>query len=96
MLTSCYELTELPDTFFITQILKECLASLGLVRGVPEGEFHALVSTLRDRAEKAARGFVSVEVGRDGSGGVVVFIVASHRHSKSSSFDAVSQKYWWC
>eukprot|EP00903_Cladosiphon_okamuranus_P013544 g12616.t1 len=43
------------------EILKECLSSFGLVRGMPEGEFHALVSTLRDRAEKAARGFVSVE-----------------------------------
>lgn len=33
------------------------------MRGAPEGEFHSLVSRLRDRAEKAARGFVSVEVG---------------------------------
>lgn len=62
------ELTDLVVTFCATQILRECLASLGLVRGVPEGEFHALVSTLRDRAEKAARGFVSVEVGEASAG----------------------------
>lgn len=35
---------------------------MGLVRGVPDGEFHAMVSVLRDRAEKAATGFLSVEV----------------------------------
>ena len=51
-------------------MLKECLSSLGLVRGLPEGEFHALLSTLRDRAEKAARGFVSVEVGEAAAGRV--------------------------
>lgn len=44
------------------QILRECLASLGLVRGIPEGEFHAMISTLRDRAKQAARGFLSTEV----------------------------------
>lgn len=52
-----------------TQILRECLASLGLVRGVPEGEFHAMVSRLRDQAEKAAHGFMSVEVRRGVGGG---------------------------
>lgn len=39
------------------------------MRGVPEGEFHAMVSRLRDQAEKAAHGFMSVEVRRDVGGG---------------------------
>lgn len=40
----------------------ECLAALGLVRGLPEVKFHARVSELRDRAEEAGRGFLSAEV----------------------------------
>ncbi|CAM9727978.1 unnamed protein product [Ectocarpus sp. 12 AP-2014] len=50
-----------PVVVSLGEILKECLASMGLVRGVPDGEFHAMVSVLRDRAEKAATGFLSVE-----------------------------------
>lgn len=53
------------------QVLTECLASLGLVRGVPDEEFHMCLSALRDRAEEAGRGFLSVEVrlGYDETGG---------------------------
>ncbi|CAM9669281.1 unnamed protein product, partial [Scytosiphon promiscuus] len=50
-----------PVVVGLGQILTECLASLGLVRGVPEGEFHTMISALRDRAKQAARGFLSVE-----------------------------------
>lgn len=35
---------------------------MGLVRGVPDEEFHACVSALRDRAEEAGQGFLSAEV----------------------------------
>ena len=45
-----------------TQVITEGLASLGLVRGVPDEEFHACVSALRDQAEKAGQGFLSAEV----------------------------------
>lgn len=46
----------------LAQVLTECLAALGLIRGVPDAEFHQRVSTLRDQAEKAGLGFLSVEV----------------------------------
>ncbi|CAN0328007.1 unnamed protein product, partial [Pylaiella littoralis] len=50
-----------PVVVALGEILRESLASLGLVRSVPEAKFHAIVSVLRDRAEKAARGYLSVE-----------------------------------
>lgn len=44
------------------QVLNDCLASLGLVRGLPDAKFHKMLSTLRNQAEEAGRGFLSVEV----------------------------------
>ena len=43
-------------------MVNECLASLGLVRGVPDAEFHERLSALRERAQEAGRGFLSIKV----------------------------------
>eukprot|EP00904_Undaria_pinnatifida_P007392 jgi/Undpi1/3783/HiC_scaffold_16.g07152.m1 len=50
-----------PVVVGLGQVITEGLASLGLVRGVPDEEFHACVSALRDQAEKAGQGFLSAE-----------------------------------
>ncbi|CAM9732124.1 unnamed protein product, partial [Hapterophycus canaliculatus] len=50
-----------PVVVCLGETLRECLGSLGLVRGIPEAEFQAMISALRDRATQAARGFMSVE-----------------------------------
>lgn len=52
-----------------------------MVRGVPDADFHARVSALRDRAEEAGRGFLSVEV-------IMVHVYCVSLRRKQSDFKA--------
>ncbi|CAN0257817.1 unnamed protein product [Ascophyllum nodosum] len=50
-----------PVVACLGRVVNECLASLGLVRGVPDAEFHERLSALRERAQEAGRGFLSIK-----------------------------------